>query len=107
MHLPAPSHWVLAPQLDPAAVGGWLATPLVQTSLVQRLPSSGTLVSSTTCWGPPCPSQVTFMQVPAAPPPGFPCPLGVYTVLQTWLEVSHVNEVHAVSVPQSLSVLQA
>jgi hypothetical protein len=106
-HFPAPSHWSAPPQLDPTAVAGWLTTPPVQTSVVQRFPSSGMSVSSTTIWGPPCPSQVTFMQSPTAPPPGSPIPLSVYTVEHTLVAVLHVNVVHAVAVPQSPSVVQA
>ena len=106
MQLPAPSQVVLPPQPVPTAANGWLGTPLVQISLVQGIPSSTEFVSSMDCMGPPCPSQVTFMQSPATPPPGLPSPLGVNTGLHTFVVVLHVNELHAVVGPQSLSLVQ-
>src|SRR5262249_38902408 len=61
---PLPSHTLLPPQLVPPAVGGVLRAPLVHTSVVHRVPSTGTSLLSITDTRPPAPSHSTTSPSP-------------------------------------------
>jgi hypothetical protein len=69
---PLPSHVPPIPQGVPKAVGGFDGTPLVQTSSVHGLPSTGKFVSSGVgAFGFPLPSQRTTLQLPTVCAPLF------------------------------------
>jgi hypothetical protein len=103
-HTPLPSQKSPVPQAVPAGVLPWLGTPLVQTSVVQALPSFGRSVSSTCVVVPPLPLQTAVWQSPAVCVPSTvpEAALFVWHALPV-----HANDWHSVVVPHCAAVLQS